>query len=245
LCLQSLTGYPSYKKYDLIILTKQKKMSIVVSSSLWGNKCKYTQGALLTARQIRLYNQSNRQPKLAFWVYHDDTVPKAVMARLRKDGAQCIQAPDWKGERRALWRFLALGKAYAVVTLDVDDNICHTLLTDRFCMRMLRGLAWARYEKRPGVWLWKAWWQHHGKSYIPAGLFGVCVTKPLGLKLQHDIEAYLSRTATLSTQGRYGNGYGLDEDYLTNFLIRQLRNTHKCQIHATGINNKHHCGTRC
>lgn len=219
-------------------------MAVVVSSSLWGDKAEYTQGALLTARQIQRYNQSNRQPKLEFWVYHDDSVPRPVMARLKTYGVKCIRGPAWAGERRALWRFLALAETRAVITLDVDDNICHTLLTDRFCLRMLRHMAQAKREKKPGVWVWKALWQHCGKYYVPAGLFGVCVNRPLGPALKAHMEAYLGRARPLSKKGRYKNGYGLDEEYLTNSLMRRLRDRDQCQVHATGIGSKHRCGTR-
>ena len=219
-------------------------MSIVVSSSLWGKKAEYTQGALLTAKQLQAYNRGNRQPKLAFWVYFDDSVPAPVIRRLRKLGARCIRGPAWKGERRAMWRFLALGEARAVITLDVDDNICHTLLTDRFCTRMLRHMCRAKQGNRPGLWVWKALWQHCGKFYVPAGLWGACVRRPIKDIREH-IERYIKRSAVLDKKGRYGNGYGLDEEYLTHHLVKRLRGpAHGCQVHATGIGSKHRCGTR-
>jgi hypothetical protein len=218
-------------------------MTIVVSSSLWGNKAEYTQGAILTARQIQNYNKANRLPKLAFWVYFDDTAPKPVLQKLRNYGARCIRGPAWQGERRAMWRFLALGEARAVITLDVDDNICHTLLTDRFCLRMLRQMDRAGHDQKPGIWVWKALWQHCGKFYVPAGLFGAYVNRPLN-NLQRDIEQYIGRSKPMCGQGRYGDGYGLDEEFLTNHLVRQLRTQQQCRVHATGIGTKHRCCNR-
>lgn len=198
-------------------------VAVIVSTSLWGADPKYCAGAIRVIRRLPEWAQ--------LWVYHDRTVPEATLARLESLGAILIDASalGWRGERRAMWRFMALDDAPAVYLMDTD--VTPELLTHPRTAAALAALRDTPVAPgRPRVWTWRPWWRHQGEACIPACFTGIAVAAPLGGRMRQALERYVRDRAPLewrdgsipAKRPRYPDGYGLDEWFLRFHLRRVL-----------------------
>jgi hypothetical protein len=209
---------------------------IVLACSLWGDKDKYCQGAIRAARAVPQISQASRVP-LQMWVYHDNTVPKRVLQTLKKLDCKVTHVSArraaWKGERRAMWRFLAMGDARAVYLIDADMST-EIMLTPRV-LKTLREMHSAP-KTCCQIWTWRPTWRHQSTYCIPACFTGVVTPSPT--KIAGALEHFQATHKPLTfgegslppNRPRYGNGYGLDEWFLRFRWLNILRKQHNMNV---------------
>lgn len=198
---------------------------VALAVSLWGHLPQYTAGALRLAEAVPQLGQKSGV-SLQLWVYHDASVPAIVRKQLQNNGAVMYYqtGPDFTQERRAMWRFQALGQATAICTMDADLDVD---LYFRPCfLNLLRQLV--APTTAPCCITWRPAWKHMNKRCVPAGCTGFVLDKPFSDIAQH-MRTFLSERSPLSAKGgvlskahRYPNGYGLDEWYITFTLLPLL-----------------------
>lgn len=196
---------------------------VVLSCSLWGNLPKYCDGAIASAKLTKRIQAASGVP-VEFWIYHDDTVPPKTLQDLQKLGCRMIKVDvAWKGERRAMWRFLALDEASAVFLVDAD--MTPELMLTRPTVQTIRHL---HYGVLPTLFTWQPSWKHQSTTCVPACFTGIRLTAPLNGKIRASISKYARSQPPLrcekgsipSNKHRYANGYGIDEWYLRFYLMK-------------------------
>lgn len=92
----------------------------VISVSLWGSDTIYTHGAIENAKIAGLF-----YPGWELWIYHDDTVPADVLARLSGLGAILKPQAEEPGFIRLFWRFLpaAIKAVDRFISRDADSRL--------------------------------------------------------------------------------------------------------------------------
>lgn len=96
----------------------------VIAYSLWGSGYVYRQGAVANARSAR-----DLFPGWTCRIYHDDSVPRPVLAELEALGAELVAMPPGSGPVQGLfWRFLAADDPQVARFLCRD---CDSRLTER------------------------------------------------------------------------------------------------------------------
>lgn len=187
-----------------------------MSMALWGSNPKYTDGAVATAQAVQRLPLDTKVV-----LYHDDSVPQSVLARLAQCKVILKRAPDWPGERRAMWRFLALGEYRRVFFLDADSS--PSLLLARPTVQALMEMSRA---STPGLWTWIPGWRHETQRCVPACFTGVVLDKLINTdRLTDYVKTHrvLTGGSQQHKQHRYKNGYGLDEWWLTRQKFGPLR----------------------
>ena len=92
-------------------------MKKVVSFSLWGDRPRYTVGAIRNAELMPEY-----YPDWVARFYVDNTVPAPIVTQLRELGAEVVVMPhggDWRG---LFWRFLAASDPTVDVMVSRDTD---------------------------------------------------------------------------------------------------------------------------
>jgi len=203
-------------------------MSVVLAASLWGDHPLYCEGAVTTAKLVPIMQARTGVP-LELWLYHDASVPQATLDRLAAHGVVLRgDAPVWAGERRAMWRFLALDETPRVYFIDMD--VSPALMLHRKTLTAIRAVA-AHPHRSPAMWTWRPVWRHQNVVCVPACYTGVAVAAPLGGRLrdaldrfarEHPPLEYAEPGAIRAKQHRYPNGYGLDEWFLRHYLRQRV-----------------------
>lgn len=98
-----------------------------MSSSLWGNKARYLQGAMRVLEQARQF-----YPTWIYRFYCDRTVPSEWKELIRERGGDVVDVPhecssDMEGQNcyGMFWRFLAVEDSDVMISRDVDTNFTH------------------------------------------------------------------------------------------------------------------------
>lgn len=130
----------------------------VIAFSLWGDLPLYTEGAVANAEIARyLY------PSWTCRYYHDDTVPKSILERLRARGAETILLPaDQRGPHGGAWRF------FVVDDTGIDRYICRDCDSRLNVQERLAVDDWIRSGKAIHIMRDHVW--HN--ELILAGLWG-------------------------------------------------------------------------
>lgn len=95
-------------------------MKKIIAYSLWGDKPKYTEGAVINARQAKeIY------PGWTARFYCGESVPDTILNQLREAGAEVFIVSGINDNRGMFWRFWALedGDAERILLRDTDSRL--------------------------------------------------------------------------------------------------------------------------
>lgn len=95
-------------------------MKKIIAYSLWGDNPKYTEGAVINAKQAKeLY------PGWIARFYCGESVPEGIRTRLRQAGAEVLTVPGINDNRGKFWRFWALedSSAERILLRDTDSRL--------------------------------------------------------------------------------------------------------------------------
>jgi hypothetical protein len=150
----------------------------IIAYSLFGDLARYCEGAILNCHAV-----ATLMPAWSCRFYHDDGVPRSVLARLDEAGAQLVYVDD---ETRSqipplMWRFLVA---------DAPE-------VSRFLVRDADSLVGEREKACVEAWLRSPFWFHLVRDYythselLLAGLWGGC--SGIFPNMRDEIVAFLAR----------------------------------------------------
>lgn len=201
--------------------------TVIISSCIYGSNPRYLNKALNAAiHQLKLMKLIINRP-MEMWVYHDNTVPTAVLKKLEAH-AKLIDMTSYGyvGDRRTLWRFHALATSNRVILFDLDlaDSLLMMQKTKTHLCKTLSPLPSSGCK----IYAWRPQWKHQQRSCIPAGLTCILQSKcnpSIVERIHHYCKNIknLSHISLPSRKSRYANGYGLDEWWLTFYLCKIVK----------------------
>lgn len=136
-----------------------KKSQNIISFSLYGANPRYCETLIKNAELSAEF-----YPDWICRVYHDDTVPQAVLNHLHHCGVQLIDMSDEKTIPATLWRFLVID----------DPQVSRYLVRDADALFSEKEVAAVQQ------WLESRYWFHHMRDYFThtelllAGMWGGC-----------------------------------------------------------------------
>lgn len=205
---------------------------VTVAVSLYGDKPRYADGAQNLIRWATAKNEElAARGRLTLRVYHDASVPSAVLARLREQGCALVDMDvsanrhgcDFQGELRMMWRMLAFFDCDASVIADVDFEPCHEAATN--ALLRMPAVASPRLLCAPAFW-------NHGAfaPHVDCAGVGCWRAGPLlqAAGLLEEMRAACAARATMPRQSmasRAATGYGVDELLVDRVLHRMPAGT--------------------